>query len=49
MIVTPATVLGRQRKIVRKRWSYPHQGSGHPPISDEHVDLICRLAPEDPR
>jgi putative transposase len=30
LIVTPATVLAWQGKIVRKRWSYPHRGPGRP-------------------
>lgn len=49
LLVTPATLLAWQRKIVRKRWTYPHRQSGRPPLPDEHVELICRLARENPR
>ena len=49
LMVTPATVLAWHPKIVRKRWSYPDRGPGRPPIPDEHVELICRLARENPR
>jgi len=49
LLVTPATVLAGPRRIVWKRWSYQHRGPGRPPIADEHVNLICRLARENPR
>lgn len=49
LLVTPATLLAWQRKIVRKRWTYPHRQPGRPPLPDEHVELICHLARENPR
>ena len=49
LMVTPATVSAWHPKIVRKRQSYPHRGPGRPPVPDEHVELICRLARENPR
>ena len=49
LIVTTATVSASERKIVGKRWNHPHRGPGRLPILDEQVDLICRLAREDPR
>jgi putative transposase len=47
--VTPATVLAWQRRIVRRRWSNQHRKPGRPSLPDEHVELICRLARENPR
>jgi putative transposase len=49
LLVTPATVLAWQRRIVRGRWTYPHRGPGRPPLPDEQVELICGLARENPR
>src|ERR1039457_3332186 len=47
-LVTPSTVLAWQRRIVRRRCTYPHRAPGRPPLLDEHVELICRLARENP-
>ena len=46
--VTPATVLGWQRRVVARRWRYSSR-PGRPPLGEETVELICRLAPENPR
>jgi len=48
-MVTPATVLAWQRKIVRRHWTYPHRRPGRPALPEEQVELICRLARENPR
>ena len=47
-LVTPATILEWQRRIVRRRWTYAHR-PGRPPIGAETVALVCRLAQENPR
>src|ERR1035437_9324847 len=48
-LVTPQTILGWHRSLVKKRWTYPHRGPGHPSLPEETVNLICRLARENPR
>ena len=44
-LVTPGTVLRWHRRLVRKKWTYPH-GTGRPPVSTEITTLIERLATE---
>jgi putative transposase len=46
-MVTPATLLGWHRRMVRKRWTYPKLG--RPPVSGETRALVLRVARENPR
>ena len=48
-LVTPQTILGWHRSLVRKRWTYPHRRPGRPALPKETVELICRLARENLR
>lgn len=49
MLVTPETVLRWHRELVRRKWtrSVPRT-TGRPPLDDETIALILRLAQENP-
>ncbi len=44
-LVTPGTVLRWHRRLVARKWTYPHR-RGRPPVSAEIAALIERLAIE---
>ena len=48
-LVTPETILRWHRALVRRRWTYPHRSHGRTPLAQETVELIVRLARENPR
>jgi len=41
-LVTPGTVLRWHRRLVTRKWTYPHR-TGRPPVSGEIAALIERL------
>jgi putative transposase len=48
-VVTPETLLGWHRRMVRRRWTYPAPGRGRPSVPQQVQTLIVRLATENPR
>jgi transposase InsO family protein len=47
-LVTPGTILRWHRRLVRKRWTYPHR-PGRPPLDDVVAAPVVRMATENPR
>ena len=48
-LVTPSTLLRWHRELVARRWTYPPTGRGRRGLRPEVVELVVRLARENPR
>ena len=48
-LVTPSTLLRWHRELVRRRWTYTRRRPGRPPLDPRLVELVLRLARENPR
>jgi putative transposase len=48
-LVTPTTLLRWHREVVARRWTYRAVGRGRPGLAPEVVDLVGRMAQENPR
>src|SRR5262245_29926330 len=46
-LVTPGTVLRWHRRLVARRWTFPHR-VGRPPVDPVVAALVARLASENP-
>ena len=47
-LVTPGTILRWHRRLIAKKWTYPHR-VGRPSINDTVASLIERMARDNPR
>jgi transposase InsO family protein len=48
-LVTPATLLRWHRQLVARRWSFPHTGANRRGLDPHVVELVLRLARDNPR
>jgi transposase InsO family protein len=48
-LVTPATLLRWHRELMARRWTYRHTGRARPGLNAQVVELVVRLARENPR
>jgi putative transposase len=48
-LVTPATLLRWHRELVARRWTYPATGRGRRSLDPQVVELVVRMARENPR
>jgi putative transposase len=46
-LITPATILRWHRRLVAKKWTYPHK-TGRPPIDPELAALVEQVARQNP-
>ncbi len=47
-IVTPESILAWHKRLVAMKWTYPNKPVGRPRLPQEVVDLVVKLARENP-
>ncbi len=48
-VVTPRTLLRWHRELIRRKWTHRGRRPGRPPLGRETVELIVRMARDNPR
>ena len=48
-LVSPRTLLRWHAQLVARRWTYPRQNPGRPPVAQPIRALVLRMARENPR
>jgi putative transposase len=48
-LTTPSTLLRWHRELVARRWTYPCDGADRPGLDPALVEVVLRLARENPR
>jgi transposase InsO family protein len=48
-MITPATLLGWHRQLVKRKWTYRRRRTGRPPLDPKIYQLVLRMAKENPR
>jgi transposase len=48
-LVSPKTLLRWHRELVRRKWTFKHRSAGRPPLDPTVVELVLRLARENPK
>src|SRR5450756_2847767 len=48
-MITPATLLGEHRQLVKRKWTYRRRRTGRPPLDPKISELIVRMAKDNPR
>jgi hypothetical protein len=49
LLVTPDTILRWHRRLVTRKWTQAQPRGGRPPLADQVIALILRVARENPR
>src|SRR5664280_934759 len=48
-MITPATLLGWHRQLVKRKWTYRRRRTGRPPLHPQICRLVVRMAKDNPR
>jgi len=47
-LVTPDTILAWHKKLIALKWTFPRKGPGRPPVMKKIIELVLRMASENP-